>query len=153
MIDFLSGEGKFCWWINAMSNWEGSAFRSHPRGIIDEMFKFTNNWHTHDYCSISVAKEGWMRNQSQNSCGSGNPHPRPKNEADEHCIWSNGKWTSDKNKERFEGVVRKILARRFEAYMRRENQAVLERTAAAIERDRKNSLKENELDRIAGAAA
>ena len=60
--------------------WDGSAFRSHPVGLISGAIKLTNHWHVDNLCTIEITDgAGWDRAVCQDSRAYGNPHPKPIN--------------------------------------------------------------------------
>lgn len=93
--------------------WNGSAFRSHPCGIIVGTIKLTNDWHCDDYCSITITDgEGWRSDYCRESCAHGDPHPRPIG-GTEIQVWSgcgrSGQWTSEAARVRMEDKIVEIL--------------------------------------------
>lgn len=58
--------------------WDGSAFRSHPVGLIVGAIKLTNYWHVDNLCTIEITDgAGWSRDVCRDSRAYGNPHPQP----------------------------------------------------------------------------
>ncbi len=93
--------------------WEGSAFRSHPCGIIVGTIKFTNDWHCDDYCSIAITDgDGWSRDFHRESRTHGDPHPRALN-GSAVGVWSGGgqraSWGSEEIREKMESKILEIL--------------------------------------------
>ena len=90
--------------------WDGSAFRSHPVGIISGTIKMTNFWHVDDMCSIAITNgDGWNRSACQGSRAYGDPHPRP-NSGREIVVWDNGSWASVGTQAALEPKVLEILS-------------------------------------------
>lgn len=90
--------------------WDGSAFRSHPVGIISGTIKMTNFWHVNDLCQIEITDgDGWNRSVCQDSCAYGDPHPRPVN-GREIVVWNNGSWRDAGTQAALEPKVLKILS-------------------------------------------
>lgn len=74
--------------------WDGSAFRSHPVGLIRDVIKFTNYWHVDQHCDIQITDgEGWNRNVCQDSFSHQSPHPKAIG-GHEVIAWRSGRWTS-----------------------------------------------------------
>lgn len=74
--------------------WEGSAFRSHPCGLVVDTIKLTNHWHVDDLCTIYITDgAGWdTRNVCRDSFAHGDPHPRAI-EGRALQVWRCGRWT------------------------------------------------------------
>lgn len=90
--------------------WDGSAFRSHPVGIISGTIKMTNFWHVDHMCSITITDgDGWNRSVCQDSCAYGDPHPRPVS-GREIVVWDNGSWASAGTQAALEPKVLEILS-------------------------------------------
>lgn len=91
-------------------SWEGSAFRSHPCGLIVGNMKLTNYWNVNDYCSIVLGTtDKWRMGQNNPACG-GDPHPHPIDGA-EVRVWYSGRWESEEFRTALEGKVVAILNR------------------------------------------
>lgn len=97
-------EFKFPGW------WDGSAFRSHPVGIISGTIKMTNFWHVDDLCQIEITDgDGWDRSVCQDSRAHGDPHPRPVS-GREIVVWDNGSWASAGTQAALEPKVLEVLS-------------------------------------------
>lgn len=97
-------EFKFPGW------WDGSAFRSHPVGIISGTIKMTNFWHVDNLCRIEITDgDGWNRSVCQDSRAHGDPHPRPVS-GREIVVWDNSSWASPGTKAALEQKVLEILS-------------------------------------------
>ena len=90
--------------------WDGSAYQSHPCGLLVGNMKLTNYWNVNDYCSIVIAtSDKWGLGQKDPAMG-GDPHPHPI-DGTEVRVWWSGKWESDEFREMLEGRVVAILNR------------------------------------------
>lgn len=136
--------------------WEGSAFRSHPCGIISGVIKFTNDWHCDDYCSIAITDGEWSRDFCRDSRAYGDPHPRATN-GNAVSVWSgcgkSARWASEEMRAKLESKLLAVLtsaAEHVEAHAQRkaaEERAKTEaraiddakRTAAALEKATSNA--------------
>jgi len=89
--------------------WDGSAFRSHPVGLIVGTIKFTNQWRTDNGCDIQITDgDGWDLRVCQDSWGGGSPHPKPIN-GSAVTVWERGSWRSDEFREALQARVLEIL--------------------------------------------
>lgn len=90
--------------------WDGSAFRSHPVGIISGTIKMTNFLHVGDTCKIEITDgDGWNRFVCQDSCAHGDPHPRPISGRG-IVVWDNGSWANAGTQVALEPKVLEILS-------------------------------------------
>lgn len=111
--------------------WSGSAFRSHPCGIVRGNIKLTNYWHVDDICSICITDgDGWSMDICRESCAHGNPHPQPIN-GRSISVWSNGRWQGDEYRGALETTVLAILRSAHEHILRSNNWKVAEASHAA----------------------
>ena len=73
--------------------WEGSAYCSHPCGVIRNGIIFANRWNVHDYCYANVMTE--PENGFNSGCNSPtancDPYPHPKT-GKEITVYSTGSW-------------------------------------------------------------
>lgn len=90
--------------------WDGSAFRSHPCGLIVGNMKLTNHWNVNDYCSIVLGTTNkWYMGKNDPFCH-GDPHPHPIDGA-EVRVWYSGRWESEEFRAALEDKVVAILNR------------------------------------------
>ena len=77
--------------------WSGSAYCSHPCGVIRGGMIFTNDWTTYDSCSVRVmldpssAFKPWSTDSLWQG---GNPHPQPEN-GGTLTVYSCGRWVEE----------------------------------------------------------
>jgi hypothetical protein len=91
--------------------WSGSAFRSHPCGVIEGTIKMTNHWRTDNSCDIAITDgEGWSRDYSTDSFGHGSPHPQAIG-GKAYRVWDHGRWLNDEAKATLEQRVTDLLTR------------------------------------------
>lgn len=90
--------------------WDGSAYRSHPCGLLVGNMKLTNYWNVNDYCSIVIATTDKWRLGLDNPAVYGDPHPHPI-DGTEVRVWYSGQWESEEFREKLEGRVVAILNR------------------------------------------
>lgn len=123
--NYLSSSSAFCDLIAAArankfpGHWSGSAYRSHPCGVIDGNLNLHNAWHVADYCGITVATDGWRLDQCQNPRVYGNPYPSSIGAS--ATIWRNGRWQDESYRQAFERRVWELLMRIREHNMRAAN--------------------------------
>ena len=95
---------------NVRGSWEGSAYRSHPCGLIVGNMKLTNYWNVNDYCSIVLGTtDKWRMGQNEPACH-GDPHPHPI-DGEEVRVWYSGRWESEEFRAALEDKVVAILNR------------------------------------------
>jgi hypothetical protein len=90
--------------------WDGSAYRSHPCGLLVGNMNLTNYWNVNDYCSIVIATSDKWKLGMDNPAVSGDPHPHPI-DGTEVRVWSNGRWESEEFRVALEDRVVAILNR------------------------------------------
>lgn len=90
--------------------WDGSAYQSHPCGLLVGNMKLTNYWNVNDYCSVVIATTDKWRLGMNNPAVRGDPHPHPI-DGSEVRVWSDGRWASEEFREKLEGRVVTILNR------------------------------------------
>lgn len=75
--------------------WEGSAYRSHPCGVIRDGLILTNEWNVHDYCSAQVMLDPTspIKPIFNGSRYNGDPHAYP--ERGGTLTVYNGTWSKD----------------------------------------------------------
>jgi hypothetical protein len=112
----LSSSHEFCNLLakarqyKAPGYWEGSAFRSHPCGLIVGTIKLTNFWHTDNLCSIEITDgAGWnVKDICREPCANGDPHPRAI-EGTALKVWRTGQWTDAVYEEQLRTRILAIL--------------------------------------------
>jgi hypothetical protein len=85
-------------------HWSGSAFRSHPCGVIRNGIIFANAWSTHDYCHAEVVLDPTspiIPGMNAPACY-GDPYPHPERGGTLKVYWT-GSWSGD------DGPWRKII--------------------------------------------
>jgi len=120
--------------------WHGSAYCSHPVGVIEGTIKLTNYWTVGDSCSIHITDgDGWNRNVAMNPRYDGNPHPQPINGSSIE-VWRSGEWVNETFTAKLEQRVLDILTRLAEhvktAKQREEEERAAARRADECERAR-----------------
>lgn len=130
--------------------WSGSAYRSHPCGIIDGTIKMTNHWHVDDDCTIAITDgDGWSLDICRDSFANGNPHPQPiKGTA--IAVWSCGRWKSPEYEQALKERVLSILVAAAE-HIDRVQAAKAEKAAKEAE-ERRQQFKAAEAAALAKAA-
>lgn len=123
--------------------WQGSAFRSHPCGLVVDTIKLTNHWHVDQLCTIQITDgAGWdTRNICRDSFAHGDPHPRPI-EGRALQVWRCGRWSDVSYEQALRARLLEILtaaARHVEA-ARAEEARREQEAAAARERSFQNSM-------------
>lgn len=117
--------------------WDGSAFRSHPCGLVEGTVKLTNHWHVDNLATIYITDgEGWDLDVCKDSRAHGNPDPQPI-KGKPFQVWYCGKWVNDMVRLQVEPRALAILSRAAEQIA----QAKAKAQAAADERKR-------EMDRL-----
>jgi hypothetical protein len=91
-------------------SWNGSAFRSHPCGLLVGNIKLANHWHVDDYCTITIGTIDKWKAGCDDSFSHGDPFPRPI-DGKEIIVWANGRWQKDEFRASLESKVVSILNR------------------------------------------
>lgn len=135
--------------------WQGSAFRSHPCGLVVDTIKFTNCWHVDDLCDIAITDgSGWdTRGVCRDSFAHGDPHPKPI-EGGALQVWRCGRWADPLYEEQLRARVLAILtatAEHVEQAQQREMEAQEAERAAAAERHQR--MADAALAKATGSAA
>lgn len=113
--------------------WDGSAFRSHPVGLIVGVVKLTNHWHVDHLCTIDITDgTGWDRNVCQDSCAHGNPHPRQMGGGAVQ-VWRCGAWASPDLEAALRPRLMQILTDAAEHIEKAEAAALAAATAVAAQ--------------------
>ena len=114
-VDVLASCDAFCAVVGQATRWDvrgawaGSAFRSHPHGLIVDGIKFTDDHHVDRTCSIAITDgPGWSRDYCKNPTANGNPHPQPVDGVS-IVVWRNGRWIKEEYRLALEQKVRAIL--------------------------------------------
>lgn len=97
-------------YAHVRGSWEGSAFRSHPCGLLVGNMRLANHWHVDNYCDIVLGTTDKWRLGQQDSLSYGDPFPHPI-DGEEIVVWRNGRWQSDELREKLEDRVVAILNR------------------------------------------
>lgn len=95
---------------NIPGSWEGSAYRSHPCGLIAGNIRLDNHWHVDDVSTIYIATTDKWRAGCQDSFANGDPFPKPV-DGELIQVWYSGRWKSEAYREALEGKVVAILNR------------------------------------------
>lgn len=84
--------------------WQGSAFRSHPCGVIRNGIIFANQWNTNGYCYAEVILDPTspIRFGQNDPAVSGDPYPRPERGGTLRVYYT-GQWSQE------DGVWRDII--------------------------------------------
>lgn len=129
--------------------WDGSAFRSHPVGLIAGTIKLTNHWHCDDLCTIELTDgDEWDRNVCNDSRAYGNPHPKPVSGA-AISVWRCGKWA----KPEFEEALKSRVVALLSDAARHIEQAWQERVRAEQEQQAKQKAERAAIEQRAMLAA
>jgi hypothetical protein len=145
----LSNSEAFCNLIaqarqyKAPGYWEGSAFRSHPCGLVADTIKLTNHWHVDQLGTIYITDgAGWdTRSICRESLAHGDPHPHAI-EGSELQVWRCGRWADAAYEQALRPRILEILtaaARHVEAAQVAER-ACRQEEEAARERAFQNSM-------------
>jgi hypothetical protein len=145
----LSHAAEFCNLIaqarryKAHGCWEGSAFRSHPCGLVADTIKLTNHWHVDNLGTVYITDgAGWdTRSICRDSCAHGDPHPHAIG-GSELQVWRCGRWADAAYEQALRPRLLEILtaaARHVEAAQAEERRQQ-EESSAARERQFQNSM-------------
>lgn len=134
--------------------WDGSAFRSHPVGLIVGTIKFTNYWHCDDLCGIELTDGAeWDRNVCQDSFAHGSPHPKPVS-GTAIRVWRCGAWDKPDFEQALKARALEILTAAAEHI---ERAAAARAAAEEIKRAEQSAAREaaeaRALQAVTGAAA
>lgn len=90
--------------------WDGSAFRSHPCGLVIDTIKLTNHWHVDNLCTIEITDgAGWdAQGVCQDSFAHGSPHPQPI-EGGSLTVWRCARWADPQYEEALKTRLLAIL--------------------------------------------
>lgn len=112
----LAGPRAFCDLLAAARRrrvpgwWEGSAYRSHPCGLVVDTILFTNFWHVDNISSIEITDGlGWdVAGVHKAPRFHGDPHPKPI-EGGALRVWWCGRWSDAQYEEALRPRVLEIL--------------------------------------------
>lgn len=95
---------------NVRGSWSGSAFRSHPCGLLVGNMRLANHWHVNNYCDIVLGTTDKWRLGQNEPAAYGDPFPHCI-DGEEVTVWCNGEWISEQYREALESRVVAILNR------------------------------------------
>lgn len=106
--------------------WSGSAFRSHPVGLVVGTIKLTNHWHVDNLCTIEITDgSGWdVLSICNDSFAHGDPHPSPI-EGHALKVWRCGEWANAQYEQTLQPKLLEILtaaAEHIEAVLQKKNE-------------------------------